>query len=307
MTKLTSLSLFVFFTSAMGLTLSAGCGGDSGDRNPGSSGSGSGASGGSGGSTGGTGSTTGGTTGTSGGSTGTTGGSGGSTGGTGGGVEPGCSALPATTALITDFTYEETGAGGEGGGSSAMPADPEGISFGYDADPPTVASGYSFRYPDSLVSDVTGGAWHVSGSVAAYSGLVINFVCAADASEFSGVSFKISGNAGESGSLKFVVAHGANSWLDPEAAEPSASRCMSENQYSGMCAESFATVEVTEAEQTVTLTWADLKGGKPEASPNPKEIMALRWIFDWDETKNGSPETNAYDVDITIDDVTFTP
>ncbi len=86
MTKLTSLSLFVLFTSAMGLTLSAGCGGGGEDRNPGASGSGNGASGGSAGSSGGSG-TTGGSTGTSG---GTGGGSGGSTGGSGGGVEPAC-------------------------------------------------------------------------------------------------------------------------------------------------------------------------------------------------------------------------
>ncbi len=183
---------------------------------------------------------------------------------------------------------------------------PRGTSFGYDADPPTIASGYTFRYPDSLVSDVTGGAWHVSGSVAAYSGLVLNFVCAADASTFSGVSFKISGNAGASGSVKFFVAHGANSWFDAAAVEPSASHCMSPDRYNGMCSESFTMVEVTEAEQTVSLTWAEITGGKPEVSPNPEEIIALRWIFDWDETKNASPEANAYDVDITIDDVTFT-
>ena len=306
MTKLTSLSLFVFFTSAMGLALSAGCGGDSGDRNPGASGSGSGASGGSGGSTGGT-ANSGGTGATTGGTGGSTGGTGGSTGGTGGGFEPACTPLPVSAALITDFTYADTGAGGEGGGSgTGTEPDPEGISFGYDADPPTVASGYSFRYPDSLTSDVTGGAWHVTGSVAAYSGLVINFVCAADASAYTGVSFKISGNPGASGSLKFFVAHAANSWYDKDAVEPAASRCMSANQYSGECSESFKVVEVTEDEQTVTLTWAELTGGKPEASPNPEEIMALRWIFDWDETKNANPDANAYDVDITIDDVTFT-
>jgi hypothetical protein len=304
MTKLTSLSLFVFFTSAMGLTLSAGCGGDSGDRTPGGAGSGSGATGGTS-STGGTGATssTGGASSTGG--TSSTGGAS-STGGTGGGVEPGCAALPASNALISDFTYEDTGAGGEGGGSSGTPADPEGISFGYDADPPTVASGYSYRYPDSLVSDVTGGAWHVTGSVAEYAGLSIDFVCAANASQFSGISFKISGNAGPSGSLKFSVAHGANAWVDPAAAEPSIAQCVSADKYNGVCAEASTTVEVTEAEQTVTLTWADLKGGKPEASPDPSELMALRWILDWDETKKMNPEANAYDVDITIDDVTFT-
>ncbi len=118
-----------------------------------------------------------------------------------------------------------------------MPRPIRRTSFGYDADPPTIASGYTFRYPDALVSDVTGGAWHVSGSVAAYSGLVLNFVCGADASTFSGVSFKISGNAGEGGSLKFFIAHGANSWFDSAATEPSASHCVSASQYSGECAE----------------------------------------------------------------------
>ena len=54
---------------------------------------------------------------------------------------------------------------------------------------------------------------------------------------------------------------------------------------------------------TVSLMWADIKGGKPEASPNPAEILALRWLFKWDQASAADAAAHKYDVDVTLDDV----
>jgi hypothetical protein len=180
------------------------------------------------------------------------------------------------------------------------------ISFGYDANPPTVASGYSFFYPEAtLVSDMSAGDWHISGSVADYAGFQIAFLCGADAAKYQGISFTISGDAGPSGGISFVVAHGADTWRDPNGVEPTAAKCASVNQYDGTCTEALAAVDVTETPTTVSLMWADIKGGKPEANPNPAEILALRWLFKWDQAAAADAAANKYDVDVRLDDVKF--
>jgi hypothetical protein len=51
---------------------------------------------------------------------------------------------------------------------------------------------------------------------------------------------------------------------------------------------------------TRIVKWADLSGGKPQASVDPKEITSLSWILPW----NGTGPV--YNVDITIDNVLFT-
>jgi hypothetical protein len=222
--------------------------------------------------------------------------------------------LPVQNATLTEFTPPDDmsgsagGAGAEGGaGAVETPTAPiPNISFGYDANPPTVVSGYSFFYPeDKLTSDMSAGNWHVSGTVDDYAGFQIAFVCGADAAMFQGISFKISGNAGPSGSLSFAVAHGADTWRDPNGVEPTAAKCVSVNQYDGTCTEATAAVEVGETETTVSLMWEDIKGGRPEANPNPGEILALRWLFKWDPAFAADAAANQYDVDVTLDDVKF--
>lgn len=214
--------------------------------------------------------------------------------------------------MISQFTPPETvtaggaGAGGEGGAAEPASTPFTSISFGYDADPPTVASGYSFFYPETtLTSDMSEGNWHVSGSVGDYAGFAIGFVCGADAAAYKGISFKVSGSAGPTSTLSFVVAHASNAWRDAAAAEPSAASCVSPMQYDGTCTEASAPVEVSETEATISLMWADIKGGKPELNPNPAELLALRWLFKWDQAMAADAAANTYDVDVRIDDLTF--
>jgi hypothetical protein len=62
---------------------------------------------------------------------------------------------------------------------------------------------------------------------------------------------------------------------------------------------------VSETEATISLMWADIKGGKPELNPDPAELLALRWLFKWDQAMAADAAANAYDVDVRIDDLTF--
>jgi hypothetical protein len=221
-------------------------------------------------------------------------GSGGTAGGTGG--TPGCTILPVVAPVIYEFP-ESAGDGGAGGADSVSPI--ESFSFGYNANPPTVFSGYSFVYPDTLESDISQGNWHVSGSVGTYAGFQIGFVCSADASNYKGISFKISGNAGPTGSLSFAVAHATNVWRNPAGTESTAAKCMAANQYDGTCQDAAATVPVTGTQTTVSLLWEDIENGKPEMNPDPTELMALRWLFPWDAA------SDEYDVNVRLDDLTF--
>jgi hypothetical protein len=226
----------------------------------------------------------------------------GGTAGTGGsGGTGGCAILPVVAPLIYDFPpSSDPGAGGAGGAGGAPSVPPiEGFSFGYNGNPPTVFSGYSFFYPDTLESDIAEGFWHVSGSVGTYAGFQVGFVCGADASNYKGISFKISGNAGPSGSLSFVVAHAADVWRNPSSVEPTAAKCVAAAQYDGTCLEATATVPVTGAQTTVSLLWEDFKNGKPQMNPNPAELVALRWLFAW------NANTTAYQVNVRLDDLTF--
>lgn len=243
-----------------GVTAGSGGGGSPG---------GSGGAAGSGGSPGGSGDAAGGTAGSSGGGTA---GTGGGTAGTGG-TSPSCAFLPVAQPMI----YEFPGSPAEGGAGGGPPVDPiPGFSFGYNSNPPTVFTGYSFVYPDTLESNVAEGDWHVSGTVGTYAGFQVGFVCGADAGDYKGISFKISGNAGPSGSLSFVVPHAADVWRDPAATEPTLAKCMAPNQYDGTCQEAAATVQVTGTETTVSLLWEDIENGKPEMNPDPAELMGLR-------------------------------
>jgi hypothetical protein len=253
-----------------------------------------------------------------GGSTGTTGG-GSATGGSGGQVgATGAFACAPPVQMITDFTYMD-----------GAPADT--ASFG---DYTTTFSGGTFIYPTTgsypLTSDVTKSNWHVSGTVGDYSGLGLFFsgvnpATAAtggcgklDASAFKGVQFTISGNIpmGNVVSLNVGTAGDdvASTWLnahktvatDPDK-EPNFGRCMpAVSQYDTTCGSPSKAVPVTATPTVVKVLWAELVGGKPEATVNPTEITFISWVLP-SPTGAGTTAPTTYVADVTIDDLQFIP
>jgi len=166
-------------------------------------------------------------------------------------------------------------------------------------------SGYTYKFPDALVSDVTTGAWHISGSVADYTGFVLAFLCGTDASAYSGIQFTIKGSVGAPGALTLFVATAADEAIDPSQPTGRAGCKPVSNQYDGTCVQPSKIIAVTSDTKTIALKWSDFSGSKP-GPVKPSEILALRWIFTWPVGAGDAASTVAsYPVDVTIDDVSF--
>jgi len=207
----------------------------------------------------------------------------------------------------------------------SMPAEgkTDTVSFG---DFTTSFSGGTYHYPNmgahALVADVTAGNWHVSGSVGDYSGVglffsgpdsdgVVGSCSLVDASAYKGLKFTISGSVPMGNSVTLRVATAATdvsaAWLNAHKAEPSEpdkpanlSRCMpATSQYDGTCLPSEKSIPVTATPTLVSVLWAELMGGKPEASVNPQEIVVIQFVLPY------TPGASPYTADVTIDDLAF--
>jgi len=254
-----------------------------------------------------------------------TGGSGGTGTGTGGttGEQAACGSgpyapsagvacpAPSASGLITDFTY------------SADSGSTEQIRFGDDS---TTLSGGEATYANSggtLTSNVTQGDWHLVGHVANYSGFNIyidnvpvggkpcNMV---NASAFTGISFTIWGTTGGnpiSMAVGIVDDTPAPSWFSSVDAGsvtgPGSCIPTSGSQYyhPGCADPTYAitvptTATTVAAAQTVSLKWTDFTGGLCKPNVLPEQIVSISWQFAW------STATTPYDVDIHIDNLSFT-
>jgi hypothetical protein len=256
-----------------------------------------------------------------GGSSSSTGGSstGGSGGGTGGTSANGAFACPAPSAVVTDFTFVE-------GGKT------DTVSFG---DYTTTFSGGTYVYPSMgsypLTSDVTESNWHVTGTVGDYSGLGLFLsgvnpatgqpgTCTKfDASAFKGIQFLISGSIPMGNTVALTVGTAgdsvASAWLNSHKAaatdpdkDPNFGRCMpvGASEYDGTCNAPSKSVPVTATPTVVKVLWAELTGGKPEATVNPTEITVISWVLP-PPAGAGTTAPTTYVADLTIDDLQFIP
>jgi hypothetical protein len=246
--------------------------------------------------------------------------SGGSTGsgGTAGGYATNSGVLCPTPAqaLITSFTYSP----GEAG---TNPTD--SVHFGDDS---TTFSGSEYVYPTSgdwvITSDVTNSSWHITGTVGTYSGFGLSFDSCSrlDASAYSGISFTLGGTVGAAGTAANTITMGigtlpdtiAASWLDthgvdggtgtvpPGACVPTSGT----NQYSQTtCADPTEVIAVPATPALQSLTWASFTGGKPMPVV-PSDILTVYWFFP-PPAGAGTATPTTYAVDITIDNLAFTP
>jgi hypothetical protein len=206
---------------------------------------------------------------------------------------------PVAHELISDFTF---GAG----------ANPTGLTLAADAS----FAGGTFFYPEGmpgLTSDITGGDWHLSGTVGSVSGfgLYLSGCRQIDASAYNGFVFDLWGRIASGGSLVFFVGTAAQQvsdvWLNDNKASPTDAdeppnlgRCIpTASRYDGTCREPRVTLPVTETRTEVRVLWQDLVGGCPQASVDASEITAIAWYFP--QATSGS-----YSIDVHIDDLRFT-
>lgn len=232
-----------------------------------------------------------------------------------------CPALQA--ALITDFTPPAAPVAADAGASDAGPAPaiPTNISFG---DFTTTLSGGTFTYPNgvgdpyAVNSDISTGAWHLTGNIGNYSGLVVFFAQCnqVDASAYEGVSFTIRGNVAMGNTMTLNVATAEDDtshlWLNANAMPPpnppevpNFGTCIpATNQYDGTCSSPTFPVPVTPTETTIEVRWDQFTGGRPRADVDPASITAIRWIFP-NPPGAGTTTPTPYAADLYIDDLKF--
>lgn len=204
-----------------------------------------------------------------------------------------CSAVAPTDALITDWSnVGSTGMFLDGDVCTANPPAWWEQFFGGPWISPSLpdACASDAAVPAHyLTQDFSSGAWHVTGTVAGWSGMGLWFgPCMIDMSAFDGISFTIAGNVGPSGNLRFTVAASNNHAPDP--VHTNVGTCNSD------CRDAGSNVAVSSMPTRATLLWSDLTGGSPSSSPDPSGIVGMTWAFD---TTSAVP----YDVDVTIDDI----
>lgn len=292
---------------ALGITLSlltpavavVGCGGE--DAGPGRGTAGTTGSGGSSGATSsggsaGTDTTTGGSAGSGTATGGTSGGSAGA-GGSGGGMTPqvcNASVIAASAPSISDFSVTAPNEAGDGtlwgqalGGDAGTIVDQTqlwGGIFGYG----------------STTFAVTDEALVVSGEVSDYSGAGLWFGPCVDARAFSGVTFDIGGDVGTTGQITVMLQTNADSPI-VEADMRGACAYDPPDQIYSDCAQPGVTKAVSTTSGPVTVTWAELMGGKPSATTDASDLVGIQFQFAWSDT--AAP----YQGTMTIDNIHFEP
>src|SRR6185503_17340334 len=113
-----------------------------------------------------------------------------------------------------------------------------------------------------ITSDVSGGNWHISGTVGTYSGFGLwwnctsagkdHAVCTIDASAYSGIQFSIRGNVGATASVNMTIATADDSAVSTDIAKPTCGTCTA-----ATCTSPSVAVPVTATASTITLRWSD--------------------------------------------------
>ena len=159
----------------------------------------------------------------------------------------------------------------------------------------TTLTGGSFTYPEnsSLTLAVDAEVLSVTGTVAAteYAGFGLWFGPCTDASAYSGVTFTIGGDSGQSQ----VVLQLQTSQNYPIDTENDKGEC--EGSWSDGCASNQLVLEVPASPGTIEVLWDELSGGVPIEGVDPTELLGIQWQFSC-----GDADCN---VNITVDDVAF--
>jgi hypothetical protein len=199
------------------------------------------------------------------------------------------------TALIADFTAP---AGGIPPvfGLYGMPV--WGGVYAYPAsavDPCTDAA--APEYP--LLSEMRDNHWRVTGTLGSYSGFGLWWnctvggniypVCVLDLSAFAGVRFSIQRNSGATDMLVLQMRTADNTPAPTDSNTSSCGKC------TGSCVFASKSVPVTSSRTTVTVRWAELLGGTPQAF-DPHQVTGIEWQFPY-------PGTGTFPIDVAVDDI----
>jgi hypothetical protein len=205
--------------------------------------------------------------------------------GTGGTSATACAGTKPAGALITEF-------------ADLMPNPTSTGQFSYTLGVP----GGTFAYQvGELTVTNPGMALNVKGKVMNYDGFGVYTTTCMDASAFTGVSFSIKGNAGMGGKLNFRVQTNSNTAVDLVNKKGTCVPVDPKMSYPD-CHPSALDIPVTADAKTIEVKFSELTGGVPVAAVTGKDIVGFEWSFAW----AGGTAADAYDVDVTLDDLKFT-
>jgi hypothetical protein len=227
-------------------------------------------------------------------------GSGGLTGSGGAGgaapIFPTCTPVTADMANILDFSVVAAGAAQ--------------AQFG---DFFSTFSGGTFQYPTAdatvtppaigLTSDFTGLNWHITGTVANYSGFGLYLFCKSNVSAFTGIQFDIAGTfaangVGDGGAPPARVTMGIAT--PPDDLNSALSGTVNWGTCLANCTDPTHSVSLSATTTTMTLPWAMFAGGAPVGLADPTQITSIYFTLPWSGT------SAQYTVDITLDNIMFT-
>jgi hypothetical protein len=146
-------------------------------------------------------------------------------------------------------------------------------------------------------------SWHLTGTIATYSGVGIYTIPCFDGLSFSGVEFTVQGDVGDEqvndagdggttgGLMQFIVAQASNNMVNTTGA---AGTCASG------CNPAAVNFAVSSTPQTFTFHWSDLTGGTPTPTlDTPTQIVRIGWQYVWPCTTNPTP----FHTDVTISNI----
>ena len=178
-----------------------------------------------------------------------------------------CAGTVPTSAVITDFSNLTPNADNPGN---------------YKFIGGVLGGTYTYQ-PMALTLDTLGGtALNIKGNVKDYDGFGLYFETCYNAGAYTGVSFKIKGNAGAKGTLNFRVQTNVNTAIG-SAASPKGT-CVTATPLAPYpdCHAPGVDIAVTSTDTVITVPFSTLSGGLPSDTVDNMQIVGLEWAFNWD-------------------------
>ena len=193
-----------------------------------------------------------------------------STGGVGGGASGtfACSGMKPAGALITSFA--DLVANPTNAGNFTFLTGVPGGTFSY------VQSGTGPALTLTATPDM---ALNVKGSVNGYDGFGLYHTSCTDASAYTGVSFKIKGSVGNSGTLSFRIQTNSDTAVDMTNMKGSCVVPAGTTDTYPLCHAAAKDIPVTVAGGVVNVSFSELSDGIPIGTVSAKEILGFEWAF----------------------------
>ncbi len=141
---------------------------------------------------------------------------------------------------------------------------------------------------------------HITGMVTGYGyGFGLYFSTCSNLSKYTGVSYKVKGNAATTSAILQVPTNVDYPWQPMPTLMKGACSVPDASMATSLCLAPNKSEPVTMTETTVTVAFTDLAGGMPTTTADPTQVLGIQWALPW------MPPATAYAADITVSDITL--